>query len=139
MAEIRSQGTAITSTVPRSVGQNGIVIAADIGDTLANSETLVKIGGTNEPQQIWITSIYANATTAGMLYFYHEDDATAPWVAFAEGDAKHDYSIYIPVNGVALTDVKIGPISEDLLVCRGTAGAYINTRPSEIGITYEYV
>ena len=139
--EIRGQGTAISNVAIVSPGNTGMVDVGNVGDTLLNSEVLLKVGDAGEPKQIWITSIYANATTAGMLYFFHQDAEPAPaaWTDFsaAVGGALHDYSIYIPVNGVALTGVNIGPITEDVCVCG--EGTYINTRAGEILITYDYV
>ena len=135
--EIRSQGSSVLNTALPIATNAGLVDNTDTGAAAATTEFLVEVGDAGEPKQIWITSIYANATTAGTLYFF-EQDAAAAWAAFVAGNVDQVYALHVPVGGVGITDVNIGPITEDLSVCC-LAGAYRDTNLGDIVITYDYV
>ena len=135
--EIRSQESCVITS--GLVATNaGVVDASDTGAAAATTEFLVLVGGTGEPKQIYITSIYANATVAGTLFFYQRDAADAWAAGFVAGDTNQVYSIHIPVGGAGITGVNIGPITADLSACALT-GSYVNTNLGEIAITYDYV
>lgn len=134
--EIRSQKSCVLTDVLVATNA-GLVDASDTGAAAATTEFLVLVGGTDEPKAIWITSIYANSTVAGMLYFFQQD-AAAAWTALVAGNVDQVYALHIPVGGAGITGVNIGPITEDLNVAALT-GAYVNTRLGEIVITYDYV
>ena len=135
--EIRSQKSCVLTDVLVATNA-GLVDASDTGAAAASSEFLTLVGGgAGEPEAIWITSIYANSTVAGMLYFFQQD-AAAAWTALVAGNVDQVYALHIPVGGAGITNVNIGPITEDLCVAALT-GAYVNTRLGEVLITYDYV
>lgn len=135
--EIRSHGMAVLKTALPVATNAGLVDASDDGSTAALSEFLVLVGDAGQPKQIWITSIYANATTAGRLYFFQQDAADA-WDPLVAGDANQVYAIHIPVGGAGITEVSIGPITEDLCAA-ALAGAYVDTVLGDVIVTYDYV
>ena len=135
--EIRSQNSCVLTSVLVAANA-GVVDASDTGATVVDTEFLAFVGGgAGEPEAIWITSIYADATVAGTLYFFQQDVAAA-WVALVAGNVDQVYALHIPVGGAGITGVNIGPITEDLSVA-ALGGSYVNTRLGEISITYDYV
>ena len=123
MGEIRTEGSA-TNIVA--------LTAADVGDTLAHSKALIGVGQAGDPSSVWITGVYGIAGVAGTVWIYH---SAAPGTT-PRGVANIDLPLYISTTGDGLTDIKIGPITDDVwLTSDGTATALVNN----FVITYESV
>ena len=131
--EIRSQGSAHNvGTLPDT----------DDGTVIGETELLVAVGGTGEPKEIYITSIYVRASAVGNVYFLQQETPVAPavWAAFVPGDTTQVYSMYASATGDGITDVNIGPITSDLRCCSGGGGLFAaDTVAGWINITYDYV
>lgn len=123
MSEIRSEGSN-TNIVA--------LTAADVGDSLDHSKKLIDVGQSGDPQAVWITGVYGIAGVAGTVRIFHSDDPdTTPRAA-----ANIDLSLYLSTTGDGLTEVKIGPITDDVwLSSDNTATVLVN----EFTITYESV
>ena len=102
---------------------------SDDGGATTEADKLVDIGQEDEPKAIYRTGIYGVATAQGKLVLFEGGNT------FAEvSDTNIKATIFITATGDGVTNVRIGPITDDLYVC----GDGTLTAPARCGwITYE--
>ena len=110
------------------------VAAGDDGSTLLLSNVLLDVGGTGEPQAVYITAIYGVASAVGTFHIFQTDDWTND--PFTAGDANHILDFYISLTGDGATGLKLGPITKDLLVA---SDATATCAAGGITITYDAI
>lgn len=121
--ELRTQNSIVLNTA---------VAAADVGDTAAHSDILVSVGGAGEPSQIWITSMYGVASTAGTIILFESDDPDVTARAVTNIVAV----LYQSTTGDGVTGVCYGPITHNLYA---TSDATFINAVSRFEVTYDYV
>lgn len=99
----------------KSAQVSAAILVTHVGSTAQPGKKIVDVGVSGDPQMMYITAIYGISTTTGVFDFY--SSAAPSTTGITRGGANHHMSIYISDTGDGITNVKIGPITNDLYVC----------------------